>query len=90
MQTRNPMFDDLARLMTGAAGAMQAAGEEVRTLMRSHGDRLAGDLDLARREEVAALKAVAAEALTRVEALEKELAELKSALNRRLNAAPPA
>jgi BMFP domain-containing protein YqiC len=83
MQTRNPVFDDLARLMTGAAGAMQAAGEEVRTLVRSHGDRIVGDLDLARREEVEALKAVATAALSRVEALELELAHLKDELRRR-------
>ncbi|MEZ5938117.1 MAG: accessory factor UbiK family protein [Hyphomonadaceae bacterium] len=78
MQTRNPILDDLAKMMSGAAGAAQAAGEEARALFTSQTDRMVNDLDLARREEVEALKLLARTALEKVEALEKRIAALES------------
>lgn len=80
MQTRNPWLDDISKLASGAAGAAQAAGEEIRTLFRSQGERMAADLDLAKREEVEALKTLARSALERAEALEKRVAELEARL----------
>lgn len=77
MQTRNPILDDLSRLAAGAAGAAQAAGEEAKTLFRSGADRIIADMDLASREEVAALKDSLVAALARIDSLEKEVAELK-------------
>lgn len=77
MQTRNPILDDLSRLAAGAAGAAQAAGEEAKTLFRSGADRIIADMDLASREEVAALKDSLAAALARIDSLEKEVADLK-------------
>ena len=77
MQTRNPFFDDLSRMAAGAAGAAQAAGEEAKTLFRSGADRIIADMDLASREEVAALKDSLAAALERIDSLEKEVADLK-------------
>ena len=78
MQTRNPFVDDFAKMMSGAAGAAQAAGEEFRALVRSMTERFVGDMDLAKRAEVEALKAVARDALQKAEALEKRVAELES------------
>lgn len=77
MQTRNPILDDLSRLAAGAAGAAQAAGEEAKTLFRSGADRIIADMDLASREEVAALKDSLAAALERIDSLEKQVADLK-------------
>lgn len=81
MQTRNPFMDDLSKIAQGAAGAAQAAGEEVKTLFRSQGERWASDLDLAKREEVEALKTLARTAIERAEALEKRVAELEARLS---------
>ena len=80
MQTRNPFLDDISKLAQGAAGAAQAAGDEVRALFRSQGERMATDLDLVRREEVEALKTLARTAIERAEALEARVAQLEARL----------
>jgi BMFP domain-containing protein YqiC len=87
MQSRNPFLDDFSKLAQGAAGAAQAAGDEVRALFRSQGERMATDLDLVRREEVEALKTLARTAIEKAEALEKRVAELEARLS---GAAAPA
>jgi BMFP domain-containing protein YqiC len=80
MQTRNPVLDDLSRLMTGAAGMAQAAGEEMKAVLKSQTERFVADMDLARRDEVEALKLLARSALERAEALEARVAELEARL----------
>jgi BMFP domain-containing protein YqiC len=77
MSTKNPMLDDLAGLMTGAMGAARAAGEEVKTAGQARVRAMIADMDLASREEIEALKAIAVQALERVEALEKRLDALE-------------
>ncbi len=78
MQTRNPFLDDISRMMQGAASMAQAANDEARTMFRSTGERIVAEMDLARREEVDALKALARSAVEKAEALEKRVAELES------------
>jgi BMFP domain-containing protein YqiC len=58
MQTRNPFFDEAAKVMEQAMGLAQAAGEEARSALRAQGDRMAAELDLVRRDELDALRAV--------------------------------
>lgn len=70
MHTRNPLFDQVARLSTAAIGLAQAAGEEARAMARGQTDRLAAELDLVRRDEHEALKA-------EVAALRSELERLR-------------
>ncbi|MCF6329011.1 MAG: accessory factor UbiK family protein [Henriciella sp.] len=77
MATNNPLLDDLAGLMTGAMGAARTAGEEVKTAGQARVRAMIGDMDLAGRDEVEALKAIAVAALERVEALEKRVAKLE-------------
>ncbi len=77
MSTKSPMLDDLAGLMTGAMGAARAAGEEVKTAGQSRVRAMITDMDLASREEIEALRAIAVQALERVEALEKRLDALE-------------
>lgn len=81
MSQGNPLFDDMAKVMTGVMGAAQSAGEEARTMMRSQGEKFVADMDLARRDEIDALKALATSALEKVDALEKRVAELESRMN---------
>ena len=78
MQTRNPFMDDFSKMMGGAAGAAQAAGEEFRAAIRSQMERFVADMDLAKRDEVEALKSLARTALERVELLENRVAELEA------------
>ncbi|MEM7765917.1 MAG: accessory factor UbiK family protein [Pseudomonadota bacterium] len=77
MANTNPLLDDLAGLMTGAMGAARAAGDEVRTAAYSRVREVIADMDLAGRDEVDALKALATAALERVEALEARVAALE-------------
>lgn len=84
-QTTNRFFDELAKLMTDAAGAAQGLRREFETLMKSQGERILREMDVVRRDEFETVKAMAQrareenDALTaRVAALEAELAQLKS------------
>ena len=58
----------------------QAANDEAKELFRSMTERVVADADLAKREEVEALKTLARTALERAEALEKRVAELEAKL----------
>ena len=86
MQTQNPFMDDFSRMMQGVAGMAQAADKEAKALFKSAVERLVADMDLARRDEVEALKTLARTATERAEALEKRVAELEA----RLGGAGPA
>jgi BMFP domain-containing protein YqiC len=77
MSAKSPILDDLAGLMTGAMGAARAAGEEMKTAGESRVRAMIADMDLAGRDEVEALKAIAVQALERVEELEKRLEKLE-------------
>ncbi len=79
MATTNPLLDDIAGLMTGALGAARTAGEEAKTAAQSRVRAMIADMDLAGRDEVEALKALAVSALEKVEALEQRVAELEAA-----------
>jgi len=83
-QTTNRFLDDLARLLTDAAGAAQGMRREVETLMKAQGERVLRDMDLVQREEFEAVREMAAKARdenerlsARVSALEAELARLR-------------
>lgn len=76
-QSQNPLFDELAKLMTNAAGAAQGMTQEVEALFRSQGQKLLNDMDLVSREEFEAVKAMAAKAREENEALKARLDALE-------------
>ena len=83
-QTNNPFLDELARLMTDAAGAAQGMRREFEAMMKAQGERLLRDMDVVRREEFEVVKDMAVKAreeseqlAARVAALEAEVAALK-------------
>ncbi|MEO0618691.1 MAG: accessory factor UbiK family protein [Pseudomonadota bacterium] len=80
-QTSNRLLDEVAKLMTDAAGVADGARREVETVMRSQAERWMRDMDVVQRDEFDAVKAMAAKArdeneqlLARIEALEARLA----------------
>ena len=73
-------LDDLARLMTDAAGIAQGARREVETVVRSQGERFAQQLDLVQRDEFEAVREMAAQARMENESLRAELDELKASM----------
>jgi len=79
MQTRNPLLNDFAELMTDALGAAQAVGEEAQAVMRAQADRFVADMDLVTREEYDAVKASLADAHDRIAALEARLEAVETA-----------
>lgn len=80
MQTTSSVFDDLARLMTGAMGVAQGAGAEARSFMRAQADRLVAEMDLISRDEFEAVKQVAADARAEADALRERVEALEAAL----------
>jgi BMFP domain-containing protein YqiC len=69
MQTQSTLFDDLARLMTGAMGVAQGVQEEAKTFVRTQADRFVADMDLVSRDEFEALKERIAELEAKMEEL---------------------
>ena len=77
MQSQNRFFDDVARVASGAVGAIAGVRGEIETRLRDQLERLLAGMELVSREEFEATKAMAAKAreeqellLRRVEALE--------------------
>jgi len=76
-QTTGRIFDEIARLMTDAAGALQGARGEVDHVMRSKAEKILRDLDIVQREEFDAVKAMAIKAREENDELRKELKALR-------------
>ncbi len=82
MQVENKLFDDLARVASGAMGAISGIRGEVEGQIRQQFERILAQMDLVSREEFEAVKAVAAEARARQEVLEEKLAALEAKLSK--------
>ncbi|RJF86738.1 accessory factor UbiK family protein [Oleomonas cavernae] len=80
MQTENRLLDDLARLATGAMGALQGVRQEADGVVRQLVERFVADMQLVPREEFEAVKAMAAKARAENEALAERLASLEAKL----------
>ena len=79
MEARRRILDDIAQLVTSAAGVMQGAGQEVEQLVRQRFDRLLDSMELVTREEFDTVKAMAEAARLENEALAKRLDSLEPA-----------
>lgn len=80
MQTRGRVFDDMARLANGAVGALAGAGRELEAMIRAQIEKLLANMDLVRRDEFEAVKAMAAKARAEQERLEARVAALEAKL----------
>ena len=69
MPPSNRLFDDLARLMTDAAGAAQGVRREAETVVRAQLERVVRDLDIASREELDVLRDLVTQLQAQNEAL---------------------
>ena len=78
MQSENPILDQLAKLMTGAAGAAKGVRDEIGTVIKTQVERLVNDLNLVPREEFEAMKAMALKSRKDVEELTARLEKLES------------
>ena len=90
MQRDKKLFDDIARVASGAAGALTGARLELEEVFRQRSERFLTEADMVPREEFEAIKAVAVKAREsqealerRVKALEDQIAKLKKQTKKR-------
>lgn len=82
MQTDNRFFDDLAKLATGAAGALTSARSEIEGTMRAWLERRLSAMDLVTREEFDAVKEMAVNARKENERLNEKITALETLLGK--------
>ena len=80
--TNSRFFDELAKLMSGAAGAAQNVRKEVDTLVQTQVERVLNNLNVVKQEEFDVVKDMAEKARaenlkleSRIAALEKKLSQ---------------
>lgn len=78
MQTENRLFDDLAKLLNGAAGTIAGMGREAEASMRERTREFVGGLDFVGRDEFEVVKAMAAAARDEADALRARLDALEA------------
>jgi BMFP domain-containing protein YqiC len=78
MPPSNRLFDDLARLMTDAAGAAQGVRREAETVVKAQLERVVRDLDIASREELDVLRDLVTALQAQNEALTARVAALEA------------
>lgn len=78
MQTQNAIFDEIAKLMTEAAGAADGVRREAETVMKSQLQRLVAEMDFVSREEFEVVREMARAAREENEALKARLEELEA------------
>lgn len=76
-QTSNRLLDEVAKLMTDAAGAAQGVRREVEGLMRTQAEKMLASMDVVKREEFEAVKAMAEKARAENERLAALVATLE-------------
>ena len=78
VQANNRFLDDIARLMTDAAGAAQGVKREVETIVKSQGERVLNGMDVVRREDFEIVKAMVEKARAENERLEQRIVALEA------------
>jgi BMFP domain-containing protein YqiC len=80
-ETSNRLFDDIARLMTDAAGMAQGVRREAEGVVRAQLERLIRDMDVVSREEFEAVREMAVLAREENDRLAKRIADLDAKLS---------
>jgi BMFP domain-containing protein YqiC len=76
----NRLFDDLARVATGALSAFSGVREEAEARLREQFERILSHMDLVTRDEFEAVQAVAVRAREAQETLEARIQALEAKL----------
>jgi len=79
MQSQNRLFDDLVKVLNGAAGTVAGMTREAQDNMRERARDWIGGLDMVSREEFEAVKAMAVVAREETDALKARVAALEAA-----------
>lgn len=78
MQSDNKLFDDIARMVNGAAGTIAGMTREAEASLRERTKEFVGGLDFVGRDEFEAIKAMAAAARDEADALKLRLDALEA------------
>ena len=81
-QTSNRFLDDIAKLVTDAAGMAQGVAKEVETAIKARAEGFVSDMDLVKRDDFEVLRDMAAKARQENERLEQRIAALEERLAR--------
>jgi len=90
MQSDNRVFDDLVKLVNGAAGTLAGVGREAEAGARSRAREWIGGLDFVSRDEFEAVKAMAVAARDENDALRARLDAIEAAQSASASSADPA
>ena len=80
MQSDNRLFDDLVKLVNGAAGTLAGVGREAESGARARAREWIGGLDFVSRDEFEVVKAMAVAARDENDALTARIAALEARL----------
>jgi len=78
MQSENRVFDDLVKMVNGAAGTLAGMGREAQDAFRQKNREWLAGMDLVTRDEFEAVKAMAAAARDEADALRARLDALEA------------
>lgn len=78
MQTQSAIFDEIAKLMTEAAGAADGVRREAETVFKSRLQTLLADMDLVTREEFEVVRDMARAAREENESLKARIEALEN------------
>ena len=78
--TNSRFFDELAKLMTSAAGAAQGVRKELDTLVQTQVERVLNNLNVVKREDFDVVKDMVEKARSENAKLEARVAELEKKL----------
>ena len=79
--TNSRFFDEVAKLMTGAAGAAQGLRKEIDTIVQTQVERILNNLNVVKREDFEVVKDMAEKARLENSKLEARIAELEKKLS---------
>lgn len=79
-QSSNRLVDELAKLMTDAAGVAQGMKREMDGVVRAQAERFLSELDVVKREEFDVVRELAVKAREENEALKLRIAALEAKL----------
>ena len=80
MQVENRLFDDLAKVASGALGALGGLRGEVEAQIRQQMERVLSQMDVVGREEFEAMRELAVKARLEQEALTERVVALEARL----------
>ena len=82
MQTKNRIFDDMAKVASGAASTFSGLKDEVDAMIRQQIERVMSEMDVVPRDEFEVVKAMASKARSEQDALIARIDELEAQLKK--------